>query len=113
MVKSFLHVESCILLYVRFCLSVCGCTVDFTLSVKFNNAGSINYLQALEQRGVSPDSNDLMKHNLVVFRDGEAALQVTLALLPEASPFASIPCGFHSAHTRAHSHMSFSRCHGA
>ena len=40
-------------------------------------------LQALEQRGVSPDSSDLIKHNLVVFRDGEAALQVTLALLPE------------------------------
>lgn len=68
------------------------------------------------QRGVSPDSNDLIKHNLVVFRDGEAALQVTLALLtalltepllPEASPCDVIPGGFYSAHTRAHSHHEF------
>lgn len=35
-------------------------------------------MQALEQRGVSSDSSDLLKHNLVVFRDGEGALQACL-----------------------------------
>ena len=51
-------------------------------------------LQALEQRGVSPDSNDLIKHNLVVFRDGEAALQVTWASLPAVSPYDFMQRGF-------------------
>lgn len=32
--------------------------------------------QALEQRGVSPEGSDLIRHNLVVFKEGEGALQV-------------------------------------
>lgn len=35
-------------------------------------------MQALEQRGVSPDGNDLIRHNMVVFKDGEGALQVNV-----------------------------------
>ena len=46
------------------------------------------FLQALEQQGISPDSNDLIRHNMVVFQDGEAALQVWLRkLLAEMHTF--------------------------
>ena len=38
----------------------------------------LGLVQALEQRGVSPDGSDLIRHNLVVFREGEGALQVYL-----------------------------------
>ena len=42
-------------------------------------------MQALEQQGISPDSNDLIRHNMVVFQDGEAALQVWLNQLLDMS----------------------------
>lgn len=40
------------------------------------SAASCFCMQALEQRGISPEGSDLIRHNLVVFREGEGALQV-------------------------------------
>lgn len=34
------------------------------------------FTQALEHKGVSPEGSDLIRHNLVVFREGQGALQV-------------------------------------
>lgn len=41
-----------------------------------SNFQGMHFMQALELKGVSPEGSDLIRHNLVVFREGQGALQV-------------------------------------
>ncbi|KAL3161442.1 hypothetical protein ABBQ32_010328 [Trebouxia sp. C0010 RCD-2024] len=51
-------------------------------------------VKALELKGVSPEGSDLIRHNLVVFREGQGALQVLPDML-EVCPEARINLAVH------------------
>ena len=58
-----------------------SCTAVERQYVRKKTPCNVMFIQALEQRGVSPDGNDLIRHNMMVFQDGEGALQVRPFLL--------------------------------
>lgn len=53
----------------------------------YNGRAAEGELKSLTENGFNLESNDLIRHNLVVFSDGENALQVlpdTIDIIPEA-----------------------------
>ncbi len=67
-------------------LCTCSYGLSMVTSMSLGMQGKCDAcVQALEQRGVSPDGSDLIRHNMVVFQDGEGALQVSSTLLSPKS----------------------------